>query len=45
MEIFREAYENYKAACENYGIESMNFTYFIKHLTIEQLHEFSKQSN
>ncbi|WP_318502658.1 hypothetical protein [Bacillus sp. T3] len=45
MEIYREAYENYKSACENYGMEYISFTYFIKNLTNEQIHEYSKQSN
>ncbi|WP_187118969.1 hypothetical protein [Bacillus marasmi] len=42
MDIYRQAYESYKSACENYGMESMNFNMFIKHLTDEQLSEFSK---
>lgn len=45
MEIYREAYENYKSACESYGMEYISFTYFIKNLTNEQIHEYSKQSN
>jgi hypothetical protein len=43
MEIYREAYENYKEACESYGMESMMFNHFIKHLTAEQLDEFTKK--
>lgn len=42
MEFYREAYENYCTACENYGMETMTFNHFIKHLTKEQLHELSK---
>lgn len=45
MEIYRQAYESYKSACENYGMESMDFHYFIQNLTIEQINEFCKKSN
>ncbi|WP_187292174.1 hypothetical protein [Bacillus sp. 1NLA3E] len=45
MEMYREAYESYKEACENFGMESINFNHFVKHLTTEQLHEYSKNSN
>lgn len=45
MDIYRQAYESYKSACENYGMESMNFAHFIKHLTIDQLNQFCKTAN
>jgi 4-alpha-glucanotransferase len=45
MEMYRQAYESYKTACENYGMESMDFDYFIQYLTIEQINEFCKKSN
>lgn len=42
MEMYRKAYQCYTIACENYGLEVMNFHYFITHLTEEQLTEYSK---
>ncbi|MFB5281555.1 hypothetical protein [Peribacillus sp. Hz7] len=44
MEMYREAYEYYKMACENYGMESVNFYHFVKHLTTEQLNEYNKKA-
>ncbi|AZV42387.1 hypothetical protein [Peribacillus asahii] len=44
MEMYREAYEYYKMACENYGMESVNFHHFVKHLTTEQLNEYNKKA-
>ena len=44
MEMYRKAYQCYTIACENYGIEVMNFHYFITHLTEEQLSEYSKMT-
>jgi hypothetical protein len=44
MEFYREAYDNYCSACDNYGMESMNFIQFIKNLTIDQLKEFCKNT-
>lgn len=45
MDMYRQAYESYKIACESYGMETMNFSLFIKHLTVEQLSQFSKTNN
>lgn len=42
MEKYREAYERYLAICKFYGMESINFYHFVKHLTEEQLNEYSK---
>ncbi len=42
MENYREAYEFYKRTCEKYGMESVNFYHFVKHLTEEQLDEYAK---
>lgn len=44
MEKYREAYENYKEACERYGMESVNFHQFVQHLTVEQLNEYLKKA-
>ncbi|MBD3110451.1 hypothetical protein IEO70_19170 [Bacillus sp. AGMB 02131] len=42
MELYRKAYHCYTTACENYGMEVMDFRYFITHLTEEQLTAYSK---
>ncbi|MCQ6276271.1 hypothetical protein JMM81_15205 [Bacillus sp. V3B] len=44
MEMYRKAYEYYKKVCENYEMDSVNFHHFIKHLTEEQLNEYSKNA-
>ncbi len=41
MEMYKMAYECYTATCESYGMESVNFHYFIKYLTEEQLVAYS----
>jgi hypothetical protein len=42
--MYRNAYESYKTACENYGMESIDFNKFVRHLTTEQLDQFSNTS-
>lgn len=42
MEHFMEGYEKYCEACENYGLESMNFYLYVKQLTEEQLYAFNE---
>lgn len=44
MEIYQKAYECYRAACQSYGMESLNIIQFVKHLTKEQLDEYIKQA-
>jgi hypothetical protein len=44
MDMYQKAYECYRAACQSYEMESLNFTLFIKHLTKEQLEELLKQA-
>lgn len=42
MNIYREAYERYLRICKGHGIEAINFHHFTKHLTEDQLDEYSK---
>lgn len=42
MEMYQKAYEYYKAACENNGVESLSIYQFVKYLTKEQLNEYNK---
>jgi hypothetical protein len=44
MDMYRKAYEYYKEICENYEMDCVNFHHFIKHLTEEQLNEYSKSA-
>ena len=44
MDMYRNAYESYKTACKNFGMESMNFNQFVRDLTTEQLDEFGNTS-
>lgn len=48
MDMYRESYERYCNACQEYGLESKDFYFFINHLTEEQLNaykEYSKRRN
>ena len=42
MEHFMEGYQTYCQACENYGLESMNYHLYVKQLTEEQLYAFNE---
>lgn len=42
MENFKEGYQTYCQACENYGVESMNYYLYIKQLTEEQLNAYNE---
>jgi hypothetical protein len=44
MEIYQKAYEYYRTVCQSYGMESLNFNLFVKHLTKEQLELYIKQA-
>lgn len=44
MENYKEGYEIYRQACENYGLESMTYYLYLKHLTEEQLHAYDAHS-
>ena len=41
MKDYRQAYEYYKQACKNHGLEPINFHYFILNLSQEQLDTFN----
>ncbi|WP_202617853.1 hypothetical protein [Bacillus dakarensis] len=45
MKQYWEAYEIYRMACENYGMESLKFQQFINYLTEKQLNEYLKKAN
>ncbi|WP_010287555.1 hypothetical protein [Kurthia massiliensis] len=41
MEMYREGYRIYCEACQQHGLESMNFYLFVKNLTEEQLNAYN----
>lgn len=42
MEHFMDGYQIYCKACESYGLESMSYYLYVKHLTEEQLHAYNQ---
>lgn len=44
MDMYQHAYENYKSACKNFGLELINFNQFVRNLTSEQLDQFCNPS-
>ena len=44
MNDYRQAYEYYKQACEDHGLEPINFHYFILNLSQEQLNTFNEMT-
>ena len=44
MNDYRQAYEYYKQACKEYGLEPINFNYFILNLSQEQLDTFNENA-
>lgn len=43
MEKYREGYELYREACKHYGIESLDFHFFVSQLTQDQLNAFNSE--
>ncbi|ATP40258.1 transcriptional regulator [Solibacillus sp. R5-41] len=41
MNDYRSGYEYYKRACENFGLEPINFHYYILNLSQEQLDAYN----
>ncbi|WP_332645736.1 transcriptional regulator [Lysinibacillus sp. 54212] len=44
MTDYRQAYEHYKQACEEHGLEPINFHYFILNLSQEQLDAYNERA-
>ncbi|WP_275671474.1 hypothetical protein [Neobacillus kokaensis] len=42
--MYKRAYQYYRAACQRYDMDSLNFYQFLKDLTKEQLDEYLKQA-
>lgn len=43
MNDYQSAYERYTAACKRYGIEPINYNYFLLQLSVEQMHAYLAQ--
>ena len=41
MDMYREGYQIYCEACEQHGLQSMNFYLYVKNLTEEQLNAYN----
>ena len=44
MTMYREGYEVYVEKCEQFGLEPINFRYYVIQLTQEQLNTFNEQA-
>ncbi|KGR76941.1 hypothetical protein [Ureibacillus sinduriensis] len=44
MLIYREGYDYYKQACEQYGLEPINFAFYLLRLSKEQLDAFNEKA-
>ena len=44
MNDYRLAYEYYKHACKEHGLEPINFHYFVLNLSQEQLDNFNEMA-
>lgn len=44
MNDYRTGYEYYKQACEQHGLEPVNFYYFILNLSEEQLDAYNERA-
>ncbi|MBD8025066.1 transcriptional regulator [Ureibacillus sp. Re31] len=44
MSIYREGYDYYVAKCMDFGLEPINFYYYVLQLSQEQLDAFNEQA-
>lgn len=44
MTIYQEGYEVYRERCEQFGLEPINFRYYVMQLSHEQLNAFNEQA-
>lgn len=44
MLIYREGYDYYKQACEQYGLEPINFAFYLLRLSKEQLDAYNERA-
>ncbi|MFC5543122.1 MAG: transcriptional regulator [Bacilli bacterium] len=44
MTTYQEGYEYYVSKCEQFGLEPINFSIFVEHLSQEQLDQFNEHA-
>lgn len=44
MTMYQEGYQHYIDKCKQFGLEPINFYYFVQQLTQEQLNAFNEQA-
>lgn len=44
MGMYRDGYEVYVAKCEQFGLEPINFRYYVMQLSQEQLSAYNEQA-
>lgn len=44
MTVYRQGYEVYVKKCEQFGLEPINFHYYVLQLTTKQLNAFNHQA-
>ena len=44
MSIYREGYEYYLRKCMDFGLEPINFYYFVQQLSKDQLEQMNEQA-
>ncbi|MCP1144699.1 transcriptional regulator [Lysinibacillus endophyticus] len=44
MSIYREGYEYYVSKCLDFGLEPINFYYYVQQLSEEQLDQYNQQA-
>lgn len=45
MTIYREGYEVYVEKCEQFGLDPVNFRYYVIQLSQEQLNAYNEQAS
>ena len=44
MSMYQDGYEVYRKKCEQFGLEPINFRYYVIQLSLEQLDAYNEQA-
>lgn len=44
MSMYQEGYKVYRKKCEQFGLDPINFRYYVIQLSIEQLNAYNEQA-
>ena len=44
MSMYQEGYEVYRKKCEQFGLDPINFRYYVIQLSLEQLNAYNEQA-